>query len=714
MEKYVVESSRSSDISIELTKYYTLVHNKHIAAYGEVGADNIQQNIIETYKQIQYQLSSSKKNNNVLLVGKVQSGKTSNFEMFSAIAFDNGYNILVIYGGYDTSLLKQTTERFKETFNVVGDVTYDEEGPAIFTTDDSTQILSIDDEIMGDLLENNKPVIFVSMKRPAAMRKINALLNRLDKSKFKAFIIDDEGDQASLNTAKDKIKNASATYKEIVKMKALLNDPMYLSVTATPQANIFLDEWSKLRPDSIRLIQPGVGYDGASVYHLHENDIINIVSDGDHEELATGTIPESLWVAVRYFIVASAIKCKRAVKTKEQYSDMIVHAFREVLQHSNIYTAIENYIKSIKDSFEYEDENKATYVDEFKRCYEIYISDSIKKDIPFDDLIGQISTVIRKTKVILKNAVGRTTQGNEKLKWHKIYIGGDLLQRGLTFSNLITTYFTRWAASGGNMDTNLQRARWFGYRSKYIDICKIFTTAEIAQEFTNLAEIEDDLWEQFADVENGTMKVDDILIQSETTKQIPTSKQRVKYKKVLFKNRWLKQRFLVSDEKQIAENNEKLESLFRSVAWEDTTAGSKVGAVTAQYAYFSASILRDLINVIYGIFDYEPFQKKALVDLIDQDNIPVILMNKEDAARYRSIYEHDFRIKALLQGANSTIPERVIYVGDSGVIIDKDKINIQIHKICPGLNKAHPMYEKEQYMFAVYIPKEKTYFVKGD
>lgn len=57
--------------------------------------------------------------------------------------------------------LSKPTDRFKETFDVTGEVTYDDEGPAIFTTDDSTQILSIDDETMTDLLENNKPVIFV-------------------------------------------------------------------------------------------------------------------------------------------------------------------------------------------------------------------------------------------------------------------------------------------------------------------------------------------------------------------------------------------------------------------------------------------------------------------------------------------------------------------------------------------------------------------------
>lgn len=143
------------------------------------------------------------------------------------------------------------------------------------------------------------------------------------------------------------------------------------------------------------------------------------------------------------------------------------------------------------------------------------------------------------------------------------------------------------------MDTNLQRARWFGYRSKYIDICKIFTTTEIAQEFTNLAEIEDDLWDQFADVENGMLNIDDILIQSEKTKQNPTSKQRVKYKKVAFKSRWLKQRFLVADERKIAENDAELRKLFDTVTWQSTTAGSKIAAVTARYAYFDAATLKN-------------------------------------------------------------------------------------------------------------------------
>lgn len=721
MEKYTTVLNDTSSITVNLGRYYNLVYRKHRESYGEIGADNIVSNIVETYKHIQLQISNSKVSNNVLLVGKVQSGKTSNLELLTALAFDNGYNILVIYGGYDTSLLKQTTDRFMNTFNVSGEITYDDDVPAIFTTDDSTKILSIDDEIMTEFLESNKPIIFVSMKRPAAMEKINTLFKRLDKSKFKAFIIDDEGDQASLNTAKDKINNSSATYKQIQEMKKQLSNPMYLSVTATPQANIFLNKWSALRPDSIRLIHPGSGYQGAEAYHIVESNIIEFVPYEDHDDLVNATMPDSLWMAIRYFIVASAAKRKLSSSNKEKYSDMIIHAFREVSQHNNIYTPVESYIETIRNAFEYDDHDEiAFYMKEFKQCYDKYFDNFVKNQLTFNDLQDEIPIVVKKVKVILKNSRGRITQGNENLKWHKIYIGGDLLQRGLTFKNLITTYFTRWAIGGGNMDTNLQRARWFGYRQKYIHLCKIFTTSTIAQEFTALAEIENDLWNQFEEVENGLLKIDDILIQSDKTKQNPTSKARVSYNKVSFKKRWIKQRILIDDKFKIDANNELIDKMISSCVWKKTTVGSRINQETAQYTTLSSEQLKQLINLIQSVFDYEPFQKNALIDLLGKDNLLVILMWKHDDTekikkRYRSMYPNTYRIKALQQGADSLVDNNVTYEGDSSVVVDKDKINIQIHCITPGYVKGQQeLPDKAQYMFAIYLPKEKVYFVKED
>lgn len=87
--------------------------------------------------------------------------------------------------------------------------------------------------------------------------------------------------------------------------------------------------------------------------------------------------------------------------------------------------------------------------------------------------------------------------------------------------------------------------------------------------------------------------------------------------------------------------------------------------------------------------------------------------NGDNKTRYRSIYNDaaQDRIKALHQGANTTDEEKLTYLGDKKVIVDPTKINVQVHYISPGLSKSKRL-GKEQYMFAIYIPKDKVYFIK--
>lgn len=722
MEQYIIE--QQSLPSFRRGKYFDLIHNKHIALYQQQGANNIVKNVGPMYAKLLQQLSYNS-NHNSLLVGKVQSGKTSNLELLTALAFDNGYNLLVIYGGYDTELLKQCTERFGTTFeSASGDDILDSDKPIVFTTNtvtkESNPITSLTPDFAMDLLEEDRPIIITALKNSRVLKKLNRQLRALMDAvpELKPFIIDDEGDQASLNTAKNKAKDATPTYKAIRYMKNALENPMYLSVTATPQANIFQDNISALRPASIHLIQPGTGYDGASIYHLQDNEIIQ--STGDEE--TDVALSDSMRGAIYYFIIASAIKQMRAEKKKDNLSDMIIHVDRRVAEHRALYSSVDDVLKQLGEAFDNQLEDKSGYeyyVNQLKKSYNAYASISVKEEFPFENIpIKELSKCVRKTGAILQNGLGKETKEAEIAKWHKIYIGGDLLQRGLTFPNLIVSYFTRFAKNGGNMDTTLQRARWFGYREKYLDLCKIFTTNEIAKEFTALAEIEDDLWEQFEDIENGLMSIDDVIIKAEDTKQKPTAKNKAKFKTIRFKNRWISQKFLVVDDSEIATNNNYINDLISSIStWNLTREGSTNGTPTAQYAFFSAEQLNALIKSINTAFDREPFNKPALLELVDQSDIPVILMwtNENEKIRYRSIYPDasQDRIKVLQQGANTTNIEKLTYLGDKKVVIDPNKINIQIHYVSPGLSKDYRL-EKNQYMFSIYIPKDKKYYIKDN
>ena len=720
MEQYKIEYS--SPLPFTEGRFFELIHKKHIDAYTLKGANNIVQNVRSTYSRLLRQLTTES-NHNSLLVGKVQSGKTSNLELLTALAFDNGYNLLIIYGGYDTELLRQCTERFGATFDSAsGDDIVESDTPIVFTTNTVTKgsnpIACLTADFAVDLLEEGRPIIITCLKNSRVLSKVNRLLRTLvNVPNIKPFIIDDEGDQASLNTAKKKEKG-TPTYNAIKAMKGILGNPLYLSVTATPQANIFQDDISALIPASVHLIQPGVGYNGASIYHLSENEIIQSIA----EEQSSTTISDPLRKAIYYFIVASAIKQLMAEKKKEKLSDMIIHVDRKVSEHGALYSCVNDELKNIKAAFENKDDDVdgyTFYLNKLKNSYTLYTSEVIQSQFPFDNtLLEELAICIKKTGVILQNGLGKETKETERTKWHKIYIGGDLLQRGLTFPNLIVSYFTRFAKSGGNMDTTLQRARWFGYRSKYLDLCKIFTTDEISKEFTVLAEVEDDLWEQFEDVEKGLLEIKDIIIQAENTKQKPTAKNKAKFKKISFRNRWIKQKFIVTNDTERSTNNEYIQNLITSVTnWTKTTNGSNIGVETAQYTIFTAEQLNGLIQSIETAFDREPFNKATIKELVGTSDIPVILMWTDDdnKTRYRSIYQDAAkdRIKALHQGANTTDIEKLTYLGDQKVVVDPNKINIQIHYISPGLSK-HDRLGKDQYMFAIYMPKDKIYFVKDN
>lgn len=720
MEKYIMESTslKSTDITVVQGKYYNKIHEKHIKSYGEYGAANIRDNITSTFREAMMQLNTPNKNNNMLLVGKVQSGKTSNLELFTSLALDNKFNLVVIYGGYDGTLLSQTMNRFRKTFDIPNDTNYSDDAPVIFSSDDSAQLLTVDNEIIEDLLEANKPIFLISMKRPAAMNKVNDLLSRIDKTNLKAFIIDDEGDQASLNTKKNKVIDASATYAAIVSMKNHLSDPLYLSVTATPQALIFLDEYSQLRPDSIRLIEPGKGYCGVDEYHLFDSGKIELIADEDQQDLSNGVLAESLKNAIRHYIIASAIMFKRGCKS----SEMIIHTHRNVSNHDTIYRMVDAFIQTFKDQVEYEDVDRDSLnitKTEYTKAYETYFNHFIQRDNNFDELWDIIcSKIIPRVYLILKNSAGQVTQANEALRKYKIYIGGDLLQRGVTFPGLVTTYFSRWAKDGGNMDTNLQRARWFGYREKWIDICKIFTSDTIAREFTNLSEIETDLWEQFYSIQDGEMQIDEILIHADNTKQKPTRKNVTLYNTVSFRNKWIKQRVGIFDKNQVTANNFLIDDLLSTYKLQETSVGRTDRETTAQYTIINRNTLSTLINHMQAVFELEPFERRSLMDLIEScGDIPVILMSDIDGSgRKRSFYPNN-KIYALQQGADNKDKSKAVFLGDSHVIIDKDQINIQIHKVIPKKKDSSGniilLTNYTQYMFAIYIPKEKKYYVKG-
>ena len=209
-----------------------------------------------------------------IIIGKVQSGKTSNFIALLALAFDNGYNLAVVIGGNTTELLTQNVNRIKKSFDVDGDKL------KVLHSKDNHKLIT--PENIRRYINNGEKVIIVTLKSPQTknkkhMSRVSELFDDPVMSRETTIIIDDEGDQATLNAKvyskdKDIEKRVSQTYKVAIDLKEKIKRHCFISITATPQANILIKTSDKLSPDFGQLIYPGRGYCGLSVFHGEEQD----------------------------------------------------------------------------------------------------------------------------------------------------------------------------------------------------------------------------------------------------------------------------------------------------------------------------------------------------------------------------------------------------------------------------------------------------------
>ena len=706
---YEFENESSNVPVLTIAEFSERVYDKHRASYGEEGADKTRKAAQRVLVDSLEQEADKTKANNVLLVGKVQSGKTSNLEALVGLAFDNGFNLIVMYGGYDNTLLKQTVNRFRKTMDAPkdtddDDALWDPSTPVIFTTDskDDLCINSLNSETIQRFLNENVPVFIVTIKDARRIRGVNEKLSGLKGCAVRSLVIDDEGDQASLNNVKDKASEASATYAAIRDMKKALQDPLYFSVTATPQANIFLNSLSALRPSNVHLLHPAKGYCGADFFHLENHGIIHNVPDEMDDACEQNRSPESLRYAIRHFVLASAILKARQGQHKRVKTHMVIHAFREVTTHSLIYQWVDAYVSDLRgvveDSIE---DGSSVALGVFADVHDACFNEEVKRANPLDDKLLELAhQVLKDTGVALHNGQDQGTRETIKFKRHQIYVGAQLLERGITFDRLLTTYFTRWPKSDGNMDTNLQRARWFGYRSKYSDLIQLFTTETIADEFSFLAEMEDDLWRQFGEVEEGQLPISEIVVLAENSKQKPTRRAVADYFSI-YTREWIKQRYRTSNSGEIEHNNKLVDHFLDRLEFSDRSYARDDSKPSCQEALCPGGLAANLMHDLQGIYVDETFsQIEAEKVLKSSATVAVLLMTPRGHVRHRSFYSAEKRnvIKALHQGRTDDGQK---YRGDKMVVSSDSPVSLQIFKICPDVDGVS-LEDETQYMFAIY------------
>ncbi|MGL5268501.1 MAG: Z1 domain-containing protein [Spiroplasma sp.] len=432
-----------------------------------------------------------------LLLGKVQSGKTSNFLGLVALGFDNNIDVVILIGGKDSKLLAQNNKRLIEVFSL-------KDGSKEIIIENINDAIKISKNFFTLLnSKSNKKLIITCLKNVVHLEKLAIFLSNSELRVKNVMIIDDEGDQATLNSnAERKNKNATVLYQKITNILDFLSHFVYLQVTATAYANLFLRDSDILKPKFIQLIYPGKFYLGLNEFHgENSSEFIRII---DKNEIKNDDWDNNLINLLSFrkafssFLIASSLKMLKDKSKEISNSDMLIHTKRPINDHFIAANSLKNFITKLKkiSNLEITDLRFSKYLEFCNSGFREFFNRNLDYFNNENDkyIIDNLKIILEEIDVVEINRKNPLRNRNEiSYLPHVIWIGADLVERGITIKNLLVTYITR-RGKKTNADTVLQRARWFGYREYIREYMRIFCLQEIQDDYEKILIMDDELW----------------------------------------------------------------------------------------------------------------------------------------------------------------------------------------------------------------------------
>lgn len=489
-----------------------------------------------------------------LIIGDVQSGKTSTYAGLICKVADAGYKVVILLAGITESLRQQTQGRIDEGIvgytirkegkkkieRKVGVGNFQSEIPASSYTTVAQDFTRSSDNIVSSLSQHKSLVLFVVKKNVAVLTKLYKWLYNQNLDSVKGYVdaplllIDDEADNASVNTKKPDT-DPTRTNKIIRDICGLFKNATYVGFTATPFANIFIDpdsvdsmKQADLFPEDFIYSLPtpstyigakrlydieGLNYNNlrfitdivepdytSDEYKIMVKEDIESLNSGpfyyQHKKEWDGTLPDSLREALLCFFLANVLRDLRGQKSSPRSMLINMSRFVKVQQViSEHVEAIYNQIyRIINYDFSAISSNNSN-IPLFKELVDLWRKHfSHIKDVPIQRIIGKenLLNAIKDIKIMVVNG----SVASKKLDYEAnpslrvIAIGGLALSRGLTLEGLTVSYFYRNTAT---FDVLMQMGRWFGYRHGYEDVFQVWTSRESAEWYYEISEASEEL-----------------------------------------------------------------------------------------------------------------------------------------------------------------------------------------------------------------------------
>lgn len=703
---------------------------------SDMGAYNLRASTIDILSHCNPHDAVHNRETTHLVVGYVQSGKTMSFTGVLAMARDNGYRVAIILTGITTNLLQQTSDRLANDL----DSESSEDRFSFINNPDSEDV----DNIILNLRLSDKPLLIIPILKHT--KYLNNLTKIFKSAQLRqvldsetVLIIDDEADQASLNSLGYKNSKAeaadedgeSATYASILSLRAVLPGNSYIQYTATPQANLLITTMDLLSPKSHTLLLPGEGYIGGKKFFglgdngelYHGKLVEEIPSDEVYHKKQNPlrTIPKSLVRAIMMHVWACVLVIKWYKRKGIRQLTMMVHP-TDIIEGNKVFENwIRDELKKWSDALCQPSwhQDYILLMEQFNKLFPLALQYYPQEGRPtFDDVKSYLPDIINGC--CIYRVTGDSDDDPTRINWNahrmNILVGAQMLNRGFTVEKLATTYMPRYSTGITNADTIEQRCRFFGYKQRYIESCRVYLPSELIQDYKDYVHHEEEL--RFLLSQSSSLK--DYEHSVMLSPRLRPTRQNVLPFKVV-KSRlanWTKYE-RISGIKMVMENkavveqfvNENLSTAHEFVFTNYDSKKYEVGEMR-KHSLKVVSI-NEIIRLLddYTAGNYrDTLTKAATIRYLrylagnGTCDAKVIFMSCNEIRERGIIKVDDFlRRVELFQGRNSSRHDN--YVGDTN-IFDKDSVILQVHHLqITGLPIAEAPYS-ETYALAIHIPEK--------
>lgn len=436
--------------------------------------------------------------NTGLIIGYVQSGKTLSFTGLTALARDNKFQLVILLAGTTNNLVEQSYDRIRSDLEIDTNRQW-----KLFSTQQKGFQTGELERVQSELTKwqrgnsRARTVLIVCMKQHNHLDNLAKLLSKLDLKHVPTLIVDDEGDQAGINT-KAKKNEQSTTYARILALRERFPEHSYVLYTATPQAPLLISRIDTLSPDFGMVLTPGEQYVGGQDFFSpagHEIYLETILASEVPDPLNPPVKPpKSLLSAMREFFAGVAIGLLEGLDRKGKNRSMMIHP----AVPKNDHLMFMRWVKQSKEDWSaiLEDTQHPRHEELLQDFRESTrgLLETYSCPYTFDDVAECLLEAIESTAIQELNTreKSRIPSIDWKGEYSWILIGGIGLDRGFTVEGLTVSYMPR-STGVGNADNIQQRARFFGYKRGYLGLCRIYLTSENIDAFTDYVRHEESI-----------------------------------------------------------------------------------------------------------------------------------------------------------------------------------------------------------------------------